>query len=321
MWERSRVGPLVLAPAFVFVAFAVCGLALAGGGWHEGRSSPWPRVEVSGAVVDHVVYVVGGFTPDGATTATVERLDLRTGRWSMAPPLPHPLNHASAVSYQGSLYVVGGYGNPTDTSSGAVSSFWRLDPRRGRWTAMPSAPLARAAAGAALVGHKLFVAGGRSDTETSISTLAIYNFRTRRWTLGPPLEHPREHLAGAAAAGAFWVFGGRLLGQGNFGYVERYRPGTHHWDELPPMPIPRSSFQAVNADGRIVLVGGEGPSGTIGEVDTLNPATLHWSRLPDLPAPRHGLALVASGRTVWAIDGGPTPGLTTSATVQRLRIP
>jgi hypothetical protein len=69
-----------------------------------------------------------------------------------------------------------------------------------------------------------------------------------------------------------------------------------------------------------VTVGGEGPAGTNAEVDRLDPATGRWSRLPELPIPRHGLGLVAEGPLVFAIDGGPQPGLTTSDAVERLRV-
>jgi hypothetical protein len=287
-------------------------------------NQPPPRLsrgEVSAALVGGAVYVVGGFGTDARSTAAVERLDPESGRWSISRPLPQPLNHMSAVGYGGDLYVVGGYAQAGDTSAGAVRSFWRFDPASGRWTRMPDAPLARAAAGAAVLGHRLYVAGGRSDTLTTIATLAIFDFDTGRWSLGPPLHHSREHVAAVAAAGAVWLLGGRALGQGNFADVERYRPGDAAWQRMAPMPIARSGFQAVFANGRIVTVGGEGPAGTIGEVDALNPATGRWSRLRDLPTPRHGLGLVALGPLVYAIEGGPQPGLTTSRVVQRLRVP
>jgi N-acetylneuraminic acid mutarotase len=225
----------------------------------------------------------------------------------------------SAVGYDGKLYVVGGYSQAGDTSTGAVRSFWRFDPGTGRWSAMPPAPLARAAAGAAVLGHRLYVAGGRSDTLTTISTLAIFDFDTGRWSVGPPLHHAREHVAAVAADGAVWLLGGRALGQGNFTDVERYQPGAAAWQEMAPMPIARSSFQAVDAAGKIVVVGGESTV-TFGEVDELDPATDRWSRLANLPTPRHGLGLVADGPLVFAIDGGPQAGLTMSRVVQRLRV-
>jgi hypothetical protein len=299
------------------------GPSLAGipvGRWTAGPSSPQSRGEVSAARIGQQVYVVGGFDAGGHSTALVQRLDLRTGRWSTTTPMPEPLNHMSAVSWNGFLYVVGGYSQPGDTSAGAVSGFWRYDPRSARWSAMPQAPLARAAAGAAVLGDRLYVAGGRSDTQTTISTLEIFDFHTGRWSVGPPLEHAREHVAAVAAGNAVWLLGGRALGAGNFSYVERYRPGARSWQEMAPLPVARSGFQAVDAAGKIIVVGGEGPAGTIAEVDELDPRTGRWTRLPDLPNPRHGLGLIADGPLVYAIEGGPRPGLTTSPVVERLRL-
>jgi N-acetylneuraminic acid mutarotase len=289
------------------------------GRWVTESEAPTPRGEVSAALVGNFVYVVGGFDAAGRSSPAVERLNLVTGRWRDAPPMPEALNHMSAVAYGGDLYVVGGYSQPGDTSTGAVRDFWRFRPASGKWSAMPAAPLSRAAAGAAVLGHRLYVAGGRSDTLTTISTLAIFDFQTGRWSLGPSLHQAREHVAAAAADRAVWLMGGRALGQGNFTDVERYRPGAASWERMAPMPVARSGFQAVNAAGKIVVVGGEGPAGTIAEVDQLDPVTGRWSRLPDLPTPRHGLGLVAAGPLVLAIDGGPEPGLTTSRVVQVLR--
>ena len=89
---------------------------------------------------------------------------------------------------------------------------------------------------------------------------------------------------------------------------------------MRPMPIARSSFQAVAVAGRIVVVGGEGSGTTFGRVDSLDPASGRWTRLADLPHPRHGLGLIANGAFVYAIEGGPQAGLTTSNTVEALRV-
>jgi galactose oxidase-like protein/Kelch motif protein len=299
------------------------GLPLAGipvGRWTTLPQAPHSRGEVSAALVGDAVYVVGGFDPTGHTTGLVERLDLRSGHWSTSRSLPVPLNHMNAVGYGGKLYVIGGYSQPSDTSAGAVRNFWSFDPATGRWSAMPQAPLPRAAAGAAVLGHRLYIAGGRSDALTTISTLAIFDFATGKWSLGPPLHHAREHVAGVAAGGSVWILGGRAVGLGNFADVERYQPGASTWQRLAPMPVARSGFQAVDVNGKIAVVGGEGPAGTISEVDELDPSTGRWTRLPDLPIARHGLGLVADGPLVFAIEGGPQPGLTTSSVVERLRI-
>ena len=55
------------------------------------------------------------------------------------------------------------------------------------------------------------------------------------------------------------------------------------------------------------------PDGTRAAVYVFDSSTRRWSRLPDLTTPRHGLGVVAFGRDVYAIGGGPEPGLTVTA--------
>ena len=290
------------------------------GRWVDLPSAPTSRGEVSAARLGDFVYVVGGFDAAGHTTAEVQRLDLRSERWSAVRAMPEALNHMSAAGYRGRLYVVGGYASPGDTSTDAVRGFWRYDPRTGRWQAMPDAPIPRAAAGAAVLGHRLYVAGGRNDATAALSSLAIFDFDTGRWSLGPSLAHAREHVAAVAAGGSIWALGGRELGV-SYTYVERYRPGASAWQPMPSMPVARSGFQAVSVSDGIVVVGGEDGAQTVPEVDRFDLRTGRWTSLADLPVARHGLGVVADGRLVFAIDGGPQPGLTTSRVVTRLRVP
>jgi N-acetylneuraminic acid mutarotase len=62
----------------------------------------------------------------------------------------------------------------------------------------------------------------------------------------------------------------------------------------------------------VISVGGEAPPGTIRSVYAFGTAKRQWTRLPDLPTPRHGLAVVALGRRVYVVGGGPQPGLRVS---------
>jgi hypothetical protein len=116
------------------------------------------------------------------------------------------------------------------------------------------------------------------------------------------------------------VLGGRALGQGSFADVERYIPGASAWRSMSPMPVARAGFQAVAVGGQIVVVGGEDGAQTVGEVDGLDLRDGHWGRLDDLPTPRHGLGLIADGPLIFALDGGPQAGLTTSRVISRLRV-
>lgn len=288
--------------------------------WTRLTAAPSARTEVAAARVGDAAYIVGGFDTSARSSDVVERLDLRTGKWSRSTPLPHPLNHMSVVARGTSLYVLGGYSGESDTSSGATAAFWRFDTVGHTWQRMPDAPLPRAAAGAAVLGERLYVVGGRNDAQPTIGELDVFDFATGVWTSGPALQHPREHVAAVAADGSIYVLGGRVLGAGTFADVERYEPGAKRWQVVAKMPVARAGFEAVAVGSRVVVVGGEDATETVTEVDALNTDTGRWRRLAPMLTPRHGLGVVAAGPLVWAIDGGQQAGLTTSNVVERLRL-
>src|SRR5687767_11690588 len=128
------------------------GAAPAAAGWQTLARSTVARTEVAAARIGDGAYVVGGFAaPDGATSAVVERYDLRLNRWARCKPIPQAANHAAAVAYAGDLYVVGGY---TDAGGlgGETDALWRYEPAADRWTRLTAAPTARAALTAGVIG-------------------------------------------------------------------------------------------------------------------------------------------------------------------------
>jgi non-specific serine/threonine protein kinase len=90
---------------------------------------------------------------------------------------------------------------------------------------------------------------------------------------------------------------------------------------LPAVPYPRGGTGAAVVGGRIVSVGGEEPAGTIASVYAYGISARHWTRLPDMRTPRHGLGVVSFGDTVYAIAGGPEPGLHVSSANEFLTVP
>ena len=204
------------------------------------------------------------------------------------------------------VYVVGGYAGGMDAGN-AVRDAWVLS--SGRWQTLPRPPERRAAGGAAIVGGRLYVAGGVGPNGLARKTLVL-DLAKRRWSTAPG-PTPREHLAVTAADGRVYALGGRRAGlDTNLAALESYSPGARRWLELPPVPQPRGGTGAAAVGGRrIISVGGEEPDGTIGSVYAYDLAARRWTRLADLPTPRHGLGVVALGGRVYAIGGGPQPGL------------
>jgi N-acetylneuraminic acid mutarotase len=276
--------------------------------WVAVTPMPEPRTEVAAAVVRGEIAVVGGLTQSGAPSARVDLYSPAADRWRRLPDLPASVHHALVASDGRRLYVVGGYGNPIG-GGGATRSAFVFD--RGAWHTLPRLPEPRAAGGAAVLGGKLYVVGGRAASGLARLAFAL-DLVTRRWhAIAAPT--PREHLAVTAAGGKIYAVGGRKAGYDtNLSTFEVWSPGAKRWSRLASLPSARGGTGAAAAAGSIVSVGGEAPTGTISSVYAYSLATRRWRRLPDLPTPRHGLGVVAVGTRVYAIAGGPSPGLTVS---------
>ena len=121
--------------------------------WIGLRDAPLERTEVAAARIGRFVYVVGGFeSTNGATTAAVERYDLRRDRWRRVRDMPVALNHATAVSHRGRLYVHGGYASATGLQQ-PTTVLLRYNPQRNRWRRLASSATPRAAHAAAVIGN------------------------------------------------------------------------------------------------------------------------------------------------------------------------
>ena len=263
--------------------------------------------------------MVGGFTADGGTVATVDVLDTATGRWERGPDLPVAVNHAMATSMSGTVYVLGGLGADHTPSAAA----FRLDP--GGWQPIADLPEGRAAGTAVALEGKMYVAGGLAAASRLADRMLVYDTAAGRWTDGPGPPTPREHLAGAAQAGRVYTVGGRTAATGNLAAFEVYDPTADRWTALPDLPTPRGGLAgAATCSGLVVAAGGEtvgaGRSGTFAEVEAFDPASATWRALPPLPTPRHGLGVVTVGTTLYTLAGGPRRGLTVSAATETLNL-
>ena len=293
--------------------------AAAGLVWRHLAGMPSPRTEVAAAAAGSRIYVVGGFTADGGTVATVDVLDTATGRWERGPDLPVAVNHAMATSMSGTVYVFGGLRADHMPSAAA----FRLDP--GGWQPIADLPEGRAAGTAVALEGKVYVAGGLAAATRLADRMLVYDTAAGRWSAGPGPPTPREHLAGAARAGRVYTVGGRTAATGNLATFEVYDPTADRWTALPDLPTPRGGLAgAATCSGLVVAAGGEtvgaGRSGTFAEVEAFDPVSATWRALPPLPTPRHGLGVVTVGTTLYTLAGGPRRGLTVSAATETLNL-
>ena len=307
-----------LAAPVALLAALCLGFAAGGSGspaqWESRAPLPLPRTEVAAARIGSEIAVFGGFELDGSASNRADAYSPARNSWRRLPDLPVGAHHAMAVGEGGRLYALGGYaGDGT-----VLRTFFVLE--NGRWRALPRLPFPRAAAGAALAGRRIVVAGGIGEGRRLARNALVFDLRTRRWSVAPGPTR-REHLGVTSFGGVVYAVAGRTAGlDTNLLDFESLRPGDRAWRRLQPVPDSRGGTGAAALSGVVVSVGGEEPAGTIREVLAYRIRDGRWTRLDDLPTPRHGVGVAALGGRVYVIGGGPEPGLTVSSANEALLV-
>ena len=325
-WRLALAALLAVAGATAVALLATDedadGVRATTGRWVSLQPSPLSRSEVGAARVGSSIYVVGGFAaPEGATTDRVARYDIEAGTWRLAAPMPIAVNHPAVAASGGRLFVYGGY---TDVGalSGETDALQSYNPATDSWALLAGSGVKLGAATLAPVGRRLYAIGGASGGAAQ-RLVQVYDIPKGAWSAGPPMRVAREHLASGAIGSRILVLGGRDGGR-NLDAVEVFNTRTRKWRALPDLRTARSGFQAAVVKGHLVAAGGEQldeGDQTIGPAELYDPAEKRWRVLPAMLTPRHGLGVASKGRTVFAIEGGPQPGLAFSNALEVLRVP
>jgi hypothetical protein len=281
--------------------------------WRPLAPSPLQRTEVGAARIGRFIYVLGGFvpTPSGATTSEVTRYDIDANEWTKVRSMPVGVNHPAVAAYKGSLYVHGGY---TGVVTQPIDRLFRYTPATDTWVKLKNSGRPRAAHALVPIGGKLYAPGG-ADGQRAFRFLQLYD---RPATVGAPAPQCRRARAHRGCGGGRQAVRDRRAGQRTQSRPRRaLRPRYAPLEEAAARPgaaqrLPSRGRRRPHRRRRRRAADTEGDS-TIGEVEILNPKTGRWRRLPSMLTPRHGLGVVSRGRRVFAIEGGPMPGLPSRA--------
>jgi Kelch motif len=295
------------------------------GTWRLEHDSPTPAPEEAAVTVGRYVYLVGGQRPYPGEPQFL-RFDPRTGEYRREPEPPVAIDHAVAAEHDGEVILASGY---IDGET-ATNRIWAYSPETRRWRELPSMRYPRGAAAGAVVGDKLYIAGGvyeYGNEHEPYRFLEIYDFRTHRWTPGPDMPTARHHFGVGVVDGGLYFAGGRQPRKLHLDAFEEFDPATNRWTVLPPVPTGTGSPAVTAVDGEVVVAGGgtevvksPGEGTILRAAYAYDPATGHWSRLPNMRRPRHGAAAAAVGERVYVFRGVPCPGYGTMSSIESLRL-
>ena len=240
--------------------------------WTKGANSVIPKMESAYTSVGDKIYIIAGYGETGKRNKnSVEVYDTKTDSWSTAAPVPENLNHASAATLNGKIYLVGGFLDDKIPSN----KLFIYDPSTNQWTEGTSMPTARAALTAQFVNGILYAVGGTADGP--LKSNEAFDPATNTWTEKAPMPTARQHMASSVVDGKLYVIGGRPTGKSsNINTNEVFDPKSNSWASLASMPTERGGIAAATVNGAIYVFGGEAPDNTFNTVEKYSPQKNTW---------------------------------------------
>ncbi|TDQ18379.1 N-acetylneuraminic acid mutarotase [Algoriphagus boseongensis] len=221
--------------------------------WAKVSDAPMEIHHFQAISYQNEIWVVGALTggyPHETPIPNILIFNPKTKTWRDGPKLPENRVRGSAGVFvkNDKIYMVCGIQD--GHWDGFVSWFDELDPKTGKWKALPDAPRARDHVSAALVEGNLYLAGGRTSNaknnrviDTTIKEVDLFDFEKGSWeTLSTQLPTERA--------------GNSNLGIGRFLVVMNGESGNQ---------VPAHA-----------------------EVEVLDTKNLTWTKLPNLNQGRHG---------------------------------
>lgn len=241
--------------------------------WSEGPRLPQPRHHPMLAAAAGRVWAFGGYDrrDGGEWTAMTDIWAIDRGVWTQVGQMPERLCETVGLSLDGQVHLITGRSpkgeaNGQWNDQGDVATHLVFDAAANRWDKARPAPMARNSAAGAVLGGKLFVAGGRTVDGGGTGRLDRYDPAEDRWdTLAPIPASPATGkqvgggLAMAEAGGRLVAFGGEWFdrpGGGVFAETWIYEPTRDAWAAGPAMRTPRHGLAAASVDGVVYAIGG-----------------------------------------------------------------
>jgi hypothetical protein len=258
--------------------------------------------------------LVGG--DEGATDTLLETWDSATGQWTATVVPPFMSRVAGAWADGEGLLVLAAPESPLDDME-----FRSIDLGSGQVDRLPSPITPRLHAyECRLSDGRVLLAGGAcagiggdgDPVEYLTRQCEVYDPATRAWqavgSLSVPhmsLDRAGQSLVALPDGGALMACGSQPGGDGYTGVVERWPGASGSWSLEPPLTELRDAHTTtLLRDDSVLVVGGEGPTGTRSDCHSFDLAGSAWSGADGLSRPRQGHVSVAlSGSGLLVIDG------------------
>ncbi|MEX2123335.1 MAG: kelch repeat-containing protein [Woeseia sp.] len=182
--------------------------------WSVLAPMPTPRGGVSAAVLQGLIYVVGGMTTDGASTNLVEIYNPQSNTWTAGAPMGTRRDNLGVTVIGGQVYAFGGRTRNADgtTVNDTLNSVEALNPTTGVWEPRAAMPTGRRAFALGTIDGKVQIFGGENAPggDGVYEAGEEYDPATNSWRTITPMTRGRHGPASATVADRVYIMGGSV---------------------------------------------------------------------------------------------------------------
>lgn len=263
---------------------------------YDPKTNTWTKLADAPMEIHHFqavsyqgeIWIVGALTggyPHETPIPNALIFNPKTKTWRDGPKLPENRLRGSAGVFvrNDKIYMVCGIQD--GHFAGFVRWFDELDPKTGTWKSLPSAPRARDHVSAAMVGDRLYLAGGRTSyakigkvLELTNNEIDYFDFKTNTWTtIEAEIPTPRAGNSNLGIGPYLVILNGESQAQtAAHAEVEVLDTRTHTWSKLPNLNQGRHGTGAAFLDGKIYVQAGSANRGGGPEISTME--VLEWKK-------------------------------------------
>lgn len=251
--------------------------------WTSLANTPLEMHHFQAVVYNNELWILGAFTggyPHETPIPNIYIFNIEKNEWRKGPEIPESRRRGAAgvFVYKDKIYVVCGIQD--GHWDGHVAWLDEYDPKTDTWKQLADAPHVRDHVHAAVVGNKVYIAGGRRSTAKIGQVLNllepavdVFDFKTGAWTTLPESLNLPTLRAGASSVvlrNKVLVIGGESGAQEpSHSEVEALNTKTLTWEKLPMLQKGRHGTGAVNVKGKIYTVAGSGNRGGGPELNSI----------------------------------------------------
>jgi len=211
--------------------------------WSLRSPKPLGVERIGAALLGERFYIPGGCLTHGEPTDILEIYDPRRDVWEHGTPLPVALCGYALTTFEGRLYLFGGWDGQR-----IVDSVWVYDPAEARWEKRSPMPKPLSNAQAVTLNNKILILGGQSPQGLEKSVWAYYPNRDVEgepaWEERAPLSQPRAAMAATTLAGNVYVAGGETPDevQAESKILWVYTEAEDSWQPAANLPAVEGAF-------------------------------------------------------------------------------